>query len=463
MGTKTSKIAVIAAITTLWPTLASPQQGGAGTSGGLQVDIGLSSTIKADSNFQLKPGGGTGSTEIWDTNLSYGISSTTNAYDFQLLGTGVLRFADIPGRTIRGFEDPTVKLRFVADSANSRLTLDGRYRSVDREFLNPFKVEQEEQQLGTLVGSGGTLTDTSLGLKYETGLNAPLGFVLDLNHRDKSYQNLSTTSLFDTVTDSVTGTVSLRLSPVAVGRLSAGQTNYRADDLAQTDRTTTDLSMGIAYDMSASLHLDAQVGHTEVETQTGLTTNTKSGLNGAVTLTQDLTNGTVFGSISSVLNQNGKRVSLTFGRDLQLPTGNLRATVGLTDADVGRSAVIGTLAYSKQLSNGTLDLSVRRSASTNNLNQEILDTRVGAALGFPVNATSQLKLSFDYGRSEDAGSTGVPTIQTSNLTAAYSHDLTSDWSLTGGMTLRTRTETGLADAQSTALFVTIDRTFSYRP
>lgn len=82
----------------------------------------------------------------------------------------------------------------------------GRYRSADRNFLNPFQVEREEQLYGLLVGDGGTLINRNLGLKYETGLNAPIGFVLDLKHDDKSYKNVVNPLIFDNNKDSATAT-----------------------------------------------------------------------------------------------------------------------------------------------------------------------------------------------------------------------------------------------------------------
>ena len=108
-------------------------------------------------------------------------------------------------------------------------------------------------------------------------------------------------------------------------------------------------------------------------------------------------------------------------------------------------------------------MSVNRSASTNNLNQDILDTRIAVGYGRDINNVSRIDLTLNWGRSEDAGSSGAPTIDLTNLNAAYTRALTSDWNMTGGLTLRQRTETGKADANSTALFLTLGRNFSFRP
>lgn len=465
MGSTTSRLAVIAALATLWPTYASPQQGGAGASGGLQVDVGVSTTLKYDDNFSLTPGGGNGDTVISDTKLSFGITSRNSAHDLSILATGVLRFADIPGRSISGLEDPTLKLRYVTDSVNSRLTLSGSYRNVDRDFLNPFQVEREEQQFGTLVGNGGTLRDTNLGLKYEVGLTAPLGFTFDLKHSEKDYSNVVNPRIFDTETNSATGILSFKLSPVATARLTAGITRYDANDAFQTERTTTDLAVGLAYEINSVLSFDGQIGMTDVETVRNTGTTNRDGVSSDLRLTKALANGSVFGALKSSVNQNGRRSTLTFGRDLQLPRGNLRASLGVTDADIGDMGWIASIAYNIQLPADTLTLSLDRTASTNNNDQEVVDTRIGVNYTHPIDTVSRLRLSLDWGAQDTSSSIFAPgdTVELTTLQATYSRDLTADWNLTGGVEYRQRKETGLADADSTSFFLTLGRNFSYRP
>ncbi len=469
MGSKTSKIAVIAAVATFWPTFASPQQGGGGASGGLQIDIGVSSRLSADSNFALSSAN-PGTSYISDTQLTFGLSSQTSAYDFSLIAGSTLRFADLPGRSVAGLEDPSLKLQFVTASSNSRLTLTGAYRFADREFLDPFQIEREEQQLGTLVGSGGTLRDKSVGLRYEAGLNAPLGFILDLSRSEKDYENVASTALRDSTQNNATGTVTFKLSPVATGRFVAGlakQKTYQASsNVLITDRTTTDYSVGVTYEINPVLSADAQIGFADVETLDASGVTNSSGLTGAVSLTKDLPNGTIFGTFSSTRNQNGQRVALTFGRDLQLPNGTLRGTIGVTQADKGNASWIGSLSYSKQFATDALTVSVNRSASTNDNDAEVIDTRVGVSYSHPINNVSRLGLSFDWGQQKDTGATTASTTELTNLQATYSYDLTSEWSLSSGIQWRKSVDTdplSPTDADSTSLFVTLGRNFSFRP
>lgn len=492
MGTSSRTIAVIAAISTIWPNAALPQGSagaiGTGTTGtaattgttagtmatgtaapargGLQFDIGISSKLTVDDNFQLQTTS-SGTSTIWDNRLDFDLSSVTGVQDFSLTGSGVFRYADIPGRSISGFEDPTVRLRYRRDGVNSQMTLTGRFRHVDREFLDPFQIEQEETNFNGFYAGGGTVTFKNAALNYVTGINDPLTFTLDLAHDEKDYDAAAIASnirLFDTETDSIDANVAMKLSPVTSLRFSAGLTDYSAEDTNRTERQTTDYAIGVVQDINPVLVLDAQVGYTEVETDTILGTTRRDGTTGAVTLTQTLPNGSAFASLDSTLNQNGTRTTLRFGRDLQLPLGNLSASVGGIKTPGGDTYVIATVAYSRQLKSSDISVSLNRSVSTNNINEDVLDTRLTVGYGYEINNDSRIALALNWGRSESAGIGAAPTIERTTLRASYSRDLTQDWAMTGGVQLRHRSDSSIAgDSESNSVFLSLDRTFNFRP
>lgn len=470
MGTSRAKTAVIAALTLTLPTVAS-SQGGAGSSGttpavtgGLQVDVGVRTGISFDDNFTLRPGGGTGSSSIWDTNLSFGISNITQNQSLVLTGNGVLRFASIPGRSIAGFEDPNLRFRYVLDSLNSRLTVDASYRNADREFLDPFQVEREQQQSTGLTGNGGTATWQNARLTYETGLNDPIGFKLDLSHAGRNYANVPNPSYFDNTTDSIGVTGIFALSQVTRVTAAATLSAYDAQDALQTKRDTTDVTLGLTQDVSAALRLDAQVGYTVIDTDLlGIRTR-RDGATGSLGLVRQLSNGSASVNVSSSLNSNGGRTTLSFGRTMQLPTGNLGATVGLTQGPGGSTDAVGTLTYDRTLRSANYNVSLSRSATTNTANAEVIDTRLSVGYGYQINGDSRIDLTLDWGLQEDGGAGSVPTVKRTNLRAAYTRALTADWNLQGGVLLRRLSDSSVTgDAASNSVFVSLDRNFSFRP
>ena len=88
---------------------------------------------------------------------------------------------------------------------------------------------------------------------------------------------------------------------------------------------------------------------------------------------------------------------------------------------------------------------------------------LSVAYGYAINNNSSLNLSVNWGRSEGADSgSGINTTNRTTVRAAYSYALTQDWNMTGGVQVRHRKDNS-GTAQSNAIFVTLDRNFSFRP
>lgn len=460
MGTSINKIASIAALTSLiWPTVASPQA----ATGGLQVDIGVNTSLSVDDNFRLIPNS-TGTTIFSDTQLSFGLSSIAPNSSVTLSGSTILRVGDIPGRSLAGLEDQNLRFGYALSSSNSTLRVDARYRRVDREFLDPFQVEREEQTFGSLVGGGGVRTNSFASLNFQTGLNDPIGYSLTLSANDTSVTGVVNPAIFGTRTDIARGSVSFAVSPVTTVSLNGGLTWFKADDAVQTDRVTRDLSVGLAQEVGPSLRFDASLGTTKVETDRIGGTTTTSGTTGSFQVTRDVPDGNYNLSLSRTVNQNGGRTAVQVGRSIDLPRGSLAASVGLTRGGTGTSGTTANILYRQQLKTSTYSVSLNRSISTNNASQDVLDTRVALNYGYEIDAQSRIDMSLDYGITEDAGNGTLPTVQRTNLRASYTRALTSDWNLQGGVLIRRINDDAAAGpAQSNSLFVTLDRNFSFRP
>jgi hypothetical protein len=460
VGTSINKIASIAALTSLiWPTGVSSQ----GAAGGFQVDIGVNSSLKVDDNFKLNPNS-TGTTFFSDTQLTFGISSVTPNSSATLSGSTILRVGDIPGRSLAGFEDQNLRFGYILSSSNSKLTLDARYRNVDREFIDPFQVEREEQIFGSLVGGGGVQKNRFASLNFQTGLNDPIGYSVTLSTNDKSFSGVVNPAIFDTRTDIAKGSVSFAVSPVSRVSLNGGLTWFKADDAVQTDRVTRDLSVGLTQDVSPSLRFDATLGTTTVETdRIGGTTKT-SGTTGSFQVTRDVPDGSYNLSLSRSVNQNGGRTTLQVGRSLDLPRGSLSANVGLTRGDTGSDRTTANIVYQQQLKASKYSVSLNRSISTNSASQDVLDTRLALNYGYDIDNQSRIDVTLDYGITEDAGNGTLPTVQRTNLRASYTRALTSDWNLQGGVLIRNiNDDAAVGPAHSNSVFVTVDRNFSFRP
>ena len=241
MGILGKRIAVSATIIALAPTIAAAQTGGGdGNPGGLQIDIGISTGLTYDSNLSLDPGGDSAS--IWDTGLTFAFSSVAPNQRFEFVAGGVLRYIDTAGATDFGLEDPRFRLGYTRESLNSRLEFSASYSDVDRDFLDPF--------LDTTDSSdGGKVATTDAALRYETGLQDPFGFILDLSHNKVEYSGTTDPDLNDNQTDRAGVAARMRVSPVSTVTVSAAQTWYEEQDLLQTDRTTTEYLVRFEHEL----------------------------------------------------------------------------------------------------------------------------------------------------------------------------------------------------------------------
>jgi hypothetical protein len=163
------------------------------------------------------------------------------------------------------------------------------------------------------------------------------------------------------------------------------------------------------------------------------------------------------------VNQNGTRSVFSFGRDFLLPNGTFTGNLGMTHTPAGNNHLSGALAYNRTMRSSDITVTAARAVSTNGANQDILNTRLGVSYNYAINNDSTLNLALNWGRSEAADNVpGFNTTDRTTFTAAYSQALTQDWNATGGLQMRHRSD-NTGNAHSNAIFVTLDRKFSYRP
>lgn len=496
MGTSNSKTAIIAALTTIWPTF-GPAQEATGTNvdvTGTMVDAGAVAAPAAvssgassggtaapnagklftftfghrltyDSNYALTPNSPGGSW-ISDTTFGFDFNSVTQLDDLRLFGSAVLRYADLPIGVKSGIEDPRINLSYVRTGANSRLSFDARYRRVDRDFLDPFDVAEEQLSTG-LIGSGGTRTTRYAALNYRGGINDPIGYAVGLSHDATDYSNTTNFRLFDSTTDKATMTVFFTPSQVAQWSLDLGLTKYDSNDATLKESTTRSVSLGLNRQLDQTLDLNAAIGYSRIVTDEligGLPVRSHdNGATGTLGLTKALPNGTAGVTLQQSQTANGAYTSLSFSRSMTLPLGTLSASLGAVHTESGDTNWIGSLAYNRQLRSSDFLVSFDRTVSTNALDEDVLDTLLQANYGYTINQVSRLDFNLSYGRSEGAGLSTVPTVQRTTLTASYTHNLTPDWDLTGGVQLRSRDETGVGKADSKSVFVNLARSYSFRP
>jgi hypothetical protein len=435
-------------------TGAAPQSGAAG---GTTLTFGVSSKLSINDNYKLAviaPGTST----ILDTTLSFGYLTETATDRFAFDIDGVLRASDIPGvGSDFRFDDSTAALSYSREGANSRFSATADYNRVNLDFLDPFSLANLSDT--DLINSSGRLASRNANLTFETGINGPLGFGIELGHQGSDYSNTTDPGLFDNTTDDIALTSRLRLSPVAEARARLSQENYRAEDVGNTDRTTRALSFGLAYEISPITTLDASVGTETIDTVGSAKTR---GTFGTISLTRALANGSAGLILDRSFGIEGGRTTLTAKRSMDLPTGTLAYSLGVTRGELGGTAVVGSIAYSQTLPRGDLTASLDRTVESNKSGNDILTTN--AALGYTMALTpvSGLSLDFNYAAVENVGVGTAADTKRSALRAQYTHELTADWNLSAGYEHQRLVTAGSGTADSNTVFMTLGREFSIR-
>ena len=94
-------------------------------------------------------------------------------------------------------------------------------------------------------------------------------------------------------------------------------------------------------------------------------------------------------------------------------------------------------------------------------NDETLVTALSLGLTQELTPRMGLNLGTTWARSEEKG-TGIVT-DSASLDAALSYALSEDWAMNFGASLKMKDEDGVGRANSSSVFLSVGRTFEWRP
>lgn len=429
------------------------------------LTYGFVSELRVNDNLGLddpSPGVST----LWDNQLSLGFVSETPVSQLRFDIGGTVRVSKLPGQSFDAtFDEPFAEASYALDGANSRFEADASYRKVDLTFADPLLLIQDSEVTDTdLIVDTGSRVRTNARVFFEYGLTDPFGFGAELAYNGLFYTNTTDPGLYDSRTTSASAFTRFQFSPVAEGRLTASWEKYEADDAVQTERTTRALTAGLNYEIDPITTFVASLGYVDItETDNLPSTATTQGVNGAVELTREMANGSAALAFDSVLTVDGRRNTLTASRALELPTGGLEASLGVTRGPSGTFYPVGSLDYVYELPRGTITASLNHRIVTNTGGTD--SARTSASLGYETEVTRVSSLSFeaDFAAVADLSAAPVDRTTLTSLRATYSYELTPNWDLSAGYEHRIRTETGATRRSSNEIFVVFEHKFDERP
>ena len=387
--------------------------------GGILLTFGVNQGFSWSENADLTvPAGGDSFRS--DTKLSFGFVSET-ARDRLAFNLGtLLRGEDSGSGFYFGLESPSVELSYKRSGISSSLTASAFLRETD--LGDGFSlIEGAEGELPVLVFEDGTARTKGVRLAYSWGEGAPFGGTLRAGLTDTDYLNTTDPDLLDNRTLTVGTGLRFALNEVTDATFDIDHRRYDEDGPAVAEDSTT-VSLG---------------------------------------LTRALPRGSLRGKLSTTNDEDGTRTGFSFGHSYELPRGSLSIDLGLTEAAAGGADLTGALAWKQNLPRGSFSAKLSQAVTNDTDNDETLVTALSLGLTQELSPLMGLSMGATWAHSEKTAS-GLATDSTS-LNASFNYALNEDWSMSFGATHRINDEDGVGRAKSNSVFLSIGRTFEWRP
>lgn len=387
-------------------------------SGGILLTFGIDQRFSVTDNADLKIPS-TGTRLRSDTQLSFGFLSEAprDRLSFDL-GT-LLRGED--GDNGFGLENPSAELSYTRSGLSSSFTVSAFLRETNLDDGLTL-IEGADGDLPVLIYENGTARTKGVRLAYNWGEGTPLGGTLRAGLTDTDYRNTTDPDLVDNRNLTVGAGLHFALNEVTEASFDIDHRRYDEDGPTVAEDSTT-LSAG---------------------------------------LVRTLPRGSLRGKISTTHDEDGTRTGLSFGRSFDLPRGSFSVDLGLTEAAGSGTDMTGALSWRQDLARGgALTARLSRAVTSDVTNNETLVTAFSLGLTQDLTPRMGLNLSTTWAKSEDTG-TGIVT-DSASLNAALSYALNEDWAMNFGASYKMRDEDGVGRANSSSAFLSVGRTFEWRP
>ncbi|WP_120499342.1 hypothetical protein [Roseovarius sp. EL26] len=407
-----------------------------------------------------------GSTNLSTTALTFNLNSQTSTQALSFSAGGLLRLGDLPSSSDAetGFGEPNLRLGYDRNTGNAALSFDTFFRQSEVGFLRPLQDFADGE--GNIVlppdfnELNGTGTRNSYGFStsVEVGQNAPLGLIFDASSSAITYDDVSSGTLDDSWRAATGVTTLLRVSEVVTGRLELDYDRFEEDNSEDTERDTYSALAGVTYDVSAITTLDFGLGYEEIVTRENSGTETEEGPIGQIGWNRIMPNGTADASLESSRDQSGQRYTLQAGRSLNFALGQeLSTSIGVTTLDGDDPNLIGSIDFLRELDSSRLRFILNRRVRTDSEDEERLTTRLGVTYDHDINSISGL--GFDFGFSLAEGNATSNEVERTSFDVSYRRSLTEQWFMRTGVSYEYRDEENLGNADSTSVFLSLNRTF----
>lgn len=426
---------------------------------GTEYRFGISTGLRHDSNSNLSRTTPERNTDI-TTALSFGVTRETrrSALDLSLKGDATYRDSNLAPSGF-DFENPEAALSFEHELSATRVSFDAAYSEsdVDRfvSLLDPF--------------SGEIVTDTVEGKRRafstELGLHLnedqPLEAKFTLSRSGVRYVDTQSTSLDDVDQWRFGADIEAEINPLLTLHADVSRTDREERDTRTVTRVTDSVSIGADYDITAITTLTARIGYSQIDQSGSANLSDQSGSTYKLGLTREVPLGTVGVSLDHRVVENGTREKLAVSTDLEWQRQALSGEFGISRQPNDDTDWVAQLSYAYEMPRSQISLSGLREVRVDSDGFDEVTTQIRAGWDHQINTISGLSVVADISAVDFSDPTTLDA-QRQVLTTSYNRALTEDWQLTGGVRFTVDRRDTLDDVTSNAVFVTLDREFSFR-
>jgi hypothetical protein len=433
---------------------------------GIRLTVDGSVGLSFDDNPSLDPGGSEAETSL-TTRLTFGLISETQVQtlNLRLSGDYVLRNGgtDDPSE----FLGPDIGLNYRREGADSDFVLAARRRESDvRGTFTVLADPTDPLSPSDLIVDEGNIIRTTASARMRFGIEGPFGFELGVAAFQSNYEDTTDPDLQDTERTEADIALRARLTPQIDGRLFAAISEEQTDDAEETDISTADVGIGLAYALDPVRTLDLSAGIARLETTETVggsrTTDIDEGLTFGLSYVEARPRGAFSLSLEQELLTSGFLTSITVGQDMEMPLGSLNYELGVALTDDGDTAPVGLLAYTREGPNSTFSTDLTAAVVPDD-NDPVSTVRIGVAYGQALTDLLAWSLIADFGYTRPLGDSVEPDRRAATFEASVTRELTRDWGLSAGYIGRFEQDEGADSAWSNGAFVEIGRNFSFRP
>ena len=454
-------LAALAALSTVALPFASAQEREQETASELYFDV--STGLELYDNYESLENP-RGNTTLWGNDFVLGYDSETRSETLSFragIRYELGEFAENPDQSSQWI-NPFATLNYRREASTALFRADLSYRERD----NGIDLEKDFESSTDLIIDQGTRSDARGEIELALGQGTPTSATIELAYHRRRFFDTTDPDLSDQDTLRVDGELALALNRTTSLLFTAG---YRdRDDLndVNDDETLSSVGIGIETQATPDLLFRGVLRYERDErtsfSDAGQETTVEEEPTLDLSFVKDRPNGELRFALLNELNSNGVRTTAQFGRQMELPHGELDFELGATWLSNGEVTPVGSLDWQREYRRRQLGVSFSSSVTTDDDGDDILRNRLAVRFAQELTQSDGWELNANVASAGDFDNEEPDRQAAASL--SYFHEINRNLSFVTGY--RHSWSNGEDDDDSVTqneIFARFDKRFSLRP